>query len=293
MALNFVRSILLGFSVLAMGGLPLGIQRVNAQSTFDWKQLGERTYSTNCGGCHQANGQGIPGAFPPLAEHTAEVYTASGGRSYLINVLLYGVQGEITASGKTFNGAMPAFGQLKDDEVAAVLNHILTSWNNQSKLPGNFAPVLPGEVATARNTRLTAAQTLEQRKKLNLGAKPAQPTATQPPSNTRWFTKAQSTRGKTVYARECLDCHGQNLDDGEFGGAPLKGNSFEAKWTKGTAAPLFAYMSTNMPPASPGSLNPSVYADILAYILEANGYEAGDRELPSDANALQQVRLAR
>lgn len=44
-----------------------------------------------CAGCHQANGQGIPGAFPPLAGHVAEILAKEGGRDYLILVLLYGL----------------------------------------------------------------------------------------------------------------------------------------------------------------------------------------------------------
>ena len=100
------------------------------------------------------------------------------------------------------------------------------------------------------------------------------------------FTSAQVDRGHTEYARSCVDCHGANLDDGEFGGAPLKGNSFKAKWFGMTADALYGFMSSAMPPDRPGRLSPQVYADLEAYILAQNGIQAGTTELPGDLDKL-------
>lgn len=100
------------------------------------------------------------------------------------------------------------------------------------------------------------------------------------------FTAAQVDRGRTEYRQSCLDCHGAQLDDGEFGGAPLKGNSFREKWFGMTADALYGYISTAMPPDRPGRLNPQTYADLTAYILSANGIQAGTTELPTDLEAL-------
>ncbi len=130
-------------------------------------ELGGQVYSGNCAGCHQVNGQGIPGAFPPLAQNLPILYQADGGREYLVNVLLYGLQGPIEALGQSYNGIMPAWAQLGDDEIAAVLNHILTSWDNVTLLD-EFAPILVEEVATARSTNLSSAQVLELRNALDL-----------------------------------------------------------------------------------------------------------------------------
>ena len=59
----------------------------------EWdKTLGEKTY-VNCTACHQANGQGVPSAFPPQAGHAPTLYNAEGGRKYMINTVLYGLQG--------------------------------------------------------------------------------------------------------------------------------------------------------------------------------------------------------
>src|SRR3990172_9553913 len=83
--------------------------------------------------CHPVPGGGIVGVFPPLAGHAPKLVNAD--RAYPIQVLLFGLGGEIEVEGKKYNGAMPAFGdQLKDDEIAAVLNYVLSSWGNDKVL---------------------------------------------------------------------------------------------------------------------------------------------------------------
>jgi len=142
-------------SFLVLGGLA-------AAQGFD----GAKLYSTNCSGCHQAGGQGIPGVFPPLAGHVPQILEAKGGREYLIHVMLYGLQGPIEVKGTKYSGAMPAWAQLKDGEIAAILNHISTSWGN--KFPEGQKPFTPEEVGAGRAQKLTAAQVLEARKALGL-----------------------------------------------------------------------------------------------------------------------------
>ena len=61
-------------------------------------ELGAQTY-TNCDGCHQANGEGIAGVFPPLAGHLPEVVAVDGGKAYLVETLLWGLQGQIEIDG--------------------------------------------------------------------------------------------------------------------------------------------------------------------------------------------------
>ena len=142
---------------------------VYAQS-FDWQDLGETTYAT-CSGCHGAEGAGIPGTFPPHAGHLPNIVAQEGGRSYLINTLLYGLSGEISVLGETYNGAMPAWASLSDEQIAAVLNHELHAWGNDALLPEDFSIILPGEVAAARDADLSPEDVLELRNALELGNK--------------------------------------------------------------------------------------------------------------------------
>jgi mono/diheme cytochrome c family protein len=107
------------------------------------------------------------------------------------------------------------------------------------------------------------------------------------------YTPAQAERGQQSYEHSCQVCHGSSLDNGDFGGAPLRGSWFKDHWGASNAGALFSYMKTAMPPDNPGGLNDTVYADILAFILRENGYPPSGQDLPSDLKALQSMTLAR
>lgn len=112
-----------------------------------------------CFGCHTATGSGIPGTYPPLAGHTAELVKAD--RAYPVKVVLYGIAGEIEIGGKKYNGKMPGFGdQLKDDEVAALMNYILSRWGNEKMLPKGHKEFTAAEVKAQRAKKLTDKQVL-------------------------------------------------------------------------------------------------------------------------------------
>lgn len=100
------------------------------------------------------------------------------------------------------------------------------------------------------------------------------------------YADEQADRGEGRYEKECGECHGNNLRGGLLGGPPLRGVSFEQKFADGApASGLYLFMSTLMPPNSPGRFSPAVYADMMAYILKENGFKAG-APLPSDVDAL-------
>src|SRR5208282_5641173 len=92
------------------------------------------------------------------------------------------------------------------------------------------------------------------------------------------LTAAQASRGQAVYDDNCANCHGANLDNGEFG-PPLRGSAFKMHWSSQSADALFTYIATKMPPAAPAGLSDRAYSDVEAYILRANGVVAGDKEL--------------
>lgn len=129
---------------------------------------GESVFVANCASCHQATGQGIPGAFPTLVGHTPELATAEGGYAYLENLLLYGLQGEINVAGQAYNGVMPAWGQLSDQELADVLNYAVTAWGNADAMPPDYPAFTPEGVAAQRDAALSSAQVYELRQTLGL-----------------------------------------------------------------------------------------------------------------------------
>ena len=90
---------------------------------------GAQIFTQNCASCHQANGQGVAGAFPPLAGSD----WVNGDKKRLGHVLLYGLNGSVQVAGKSYNGNMPAWkGTLSNDDIAAVLTYIRSSWGNKS-----------------------------------------------------------------------------------------------------------------------------------------------------------------
>jgi len=100
------------------------------------------------------------------------------------------------------------------------------------------------------------------------------------------YTAAQASRGEAAYARSCSGCHeGQDAD-----GPLLIGKLFLDRWREDSLGSLFTFARTTMPGNAPGSLDPQVYADVLAFLLEANGLPAGARELtPEIAGRVQLV----
>lgn len=101
---------------------------------------GASVFSGHCAMCHQAAGQGLPGAFPPLAG--SEYAVGDGERA--VRIVLRGLTGPVTVQGQAFNGAMPAWAdQLSDAEIAAVLTYVRSSW-------GNAAPAIAADVVAAQ-----------------------------------------------------------------------------------------------------------------------------------------------
>jgi mono/diheme cytochrome c family protein len=105
------------------------------------------------------------------------------------------------------------------------------------------------------------------------------------------FTQEQVERGKSIYQKNCQDCHGSTLDNGEFGGAPLKGSYFRQHWGAGDVSALFGYVNTLMPPDRPGQLSPQSYVDLTAFLLSNNGYAVGTEELTADEDAQRKMTM--
>ena len=101
---------------------------------------GEAVYLANCAACHQPNGQGLPGAFPPLAQSDF----LQGNRQEVLQAALFGLSGPITVNGVDYNGVMPSMGYLTDQELADAVSYVFASWGN------DMAAVSVEEVAALR-----------------------------------------------------------------------------------------------------------------------------------------------
>ncbi|HEX9665459.1 MAG TPA: cytochrome c [Thermodesulfobacteriota bacterium] len=120
---------------------------------------GKEVFTNVCAACHQQNGQGVPGAFPPLA-----------GSDWLlkdpetpIRIVLHGLSGAIDVKGTTFNNVMPEWGsRLSNQEVAAVLTYARSSWGNEAV---EIIPVMVEQVRS-ENLNRTSAWTSDELKDL-------------------------------------------------------------------------------------------------------------------------------
>jgi len=104
------------------------------------------------------------------------------------------------------------------------------------------------------------------------------------PENPGHYTTEQADRGEALYAGTCVVCHGENLNDGEFG-APLKGSSFSIRWA-GINMEAFFDATREMPPGQANSLSRQQYTDLMAYILQENDVTASEDSLPTDSSML-------
>ena len=110
--------------------------------------LGKRVFTNICMTCHQQNGQGQAGVYPPLAGSE----WAQGSEERIIRIVLQGLSGPITVEGKEYNNAMTPLGSvLKDEQIANVLSYVRQEW-------GNSAPEVKAETV-ARVRAETASRT--------------------------------------------------------------------------------------------------------------------------------------
>jgi cytochrome c oxidase cbb3-type subunit II len=104
---------------------------------------GQSLFVANCAACHQATGEGLPGAFPPLKGNPA---VNDADPTQHIHVVLHGLQGA-NVGGTVYSSPMPPFGTtLNDDDIANIINYERSSWGNHG------APITAKQVAAQRAT---------------------------------------------------------------------------------------------------------------------------------------------
>lgn len=102
---------------------------------------GEKLFAAQCASCHQPNGLGQPGVYPPLAGSD----WVTGDDARIIKIVLAGLAGEVQVKGNTYNNNMPNIGAaLKDAQVAHIVTYVRQAWGN------NAAPVTDARVAEIR-----------------------------------------------------------------------------------------------------------------------------------------------
>jgi nitrite reductase (NO-forming) len=103
-------------------------QEAGSATIEDQIAAGSVLFNGTCSVCHQNNGMGLPGVFPPLAG--SDFLTARSPEK-VISVVINGITGPITVNGEDYNSVMPPMSNLNDDEIANILTYVYNSWGNK------------------------------------------------------------------------------------------------------------------------------------------------------------------
>jgi len=129
---------LIGFAAVLV--LILVAVHAGERSVANAASDGKSIFNTNCATCHQENGMGSPGVFPPLAGNKDVTVTDP---AKIIGTVLHGLNTPLTVNGKQYSGGMPSWkGTLSNADIAAVLTYVRSSW-------GNSAPAVTEKMVAA------------------------------------------------------------------------------------------------------------------------------------------------
>lgn len=166
---------------------------------------GQVAYAANCAACHQANGNGLPGAFPPLAQ--SDFLLADKTRA--IRIVLEGLSGPIVVNGAAYDGVMPAQYHLGDDTIADILTYVMGAWSNQGP------EVTAADVAEIRGTTkkdLAAVQRHQgsSESELLYKGQPSQVSSDEMifSPDAPQMTRSAYEHSRQLYFERCAGCHG-------------------------------------------------------------------------------------
>jgi nitrite reductase (NO-forming)/hydroxylamine reductase len=170
---------------------------------------GQKVFETTCMACHQADGKGLPGAFPPLAGSDYLL----GDKDRAVAVIVNGLEGEVEVNGVKFNSIMPAMTQLSDQEIADALTYALNSWGNaggaiaasQVAAERAKAAATPKKADSPTQHPTTVAELKYQGAPSPAGAEGARILMT---PGAPEMTQAEFQEAQQIYFERCAGCHG-------------------------------------------------------------------------------------
>src|SRR5262245_29377783 len=109
-------------------------------------------------------------------------------------------------------------------------------------------------------------------------------------ANDRVYSDAQAQLGQSIYKQRCASCHGDAMQGQN--GPPLAGSDFLAVWATQPLSDLANKIRVTMPENDPGTLTRQQASDLVAYILRAGKFPAGQTDLVADEAALKTITLS-
>ena len=241
--------------------------QVNERPVKSGEEAGKAAYLANCAACHQADGAGLAGAFPPLKDSD---WIAKDPQAAL-KAVLAGLNGKITVNGNDYNAVMPAMSHLGDADISAILNHVMDEFNDSD------VRFTPAQVATARKAIAGASDPAQgqahpgtsQAVAAYKGA-PSTVTATDVKqvrtAGAPDMTEAEFAQATDIFFQRCAGCHGV-LRKGATG-KPLTPDLTQAKGTDYLKALINFGSPGGMPNFGTGGELSADQVDLMARFLQ-------------------------
>ncbi|MEZ5446709.1 MAG: cytochrome D1 domain-containing protein [Gammaproteobacteria bacterium] len=260
--------VLVSAAIMMSGAAVAEDATVNERLPKQGLDAGKAAYLANCAACHQPEGTGLPGAFPPLAG--SDFLTTNGIEKVTENVLK-GISGKLTVNGVEYNNVMPAMSHLADGDIADIVTYVFNSWGNPG---GEIDAAKVAELRTGLGVPTDAAQgerhpaTKEAEMKYQgapagvTGAETSVALSPEAPA----ITEEEFKQATQIFFERCAGCHGV-LRKGATG-KPLTPDITLAKGTDYLKALINFGSPAGMPNwGSSGQLTPE-QVDIMARFLQ-------------------------
>ncbi|MGD9598215.1 MAG: cytochrome D1 domain-containing protein [Steroidobacteraceae bacterium] len=229
---------------------------------------GEQVYAENCAACHQPNGKGLAGAFPPLA---GSDWLKGRTPAQVAATVLTGLQGELVVNGVTYNSVMPAQSHLSDADIAAVITYVLNQWGNAGgqltadavKEQRNTLAVSTDPAQGQVHPGTSQAQVAYEGAPTTLSAEGVEQVRT---PGAPGMTRPEFTRASEIFFQRCAGCHGV-LRKGATG-KPLTPDLTQARGTDYLKALITFGSPGGMPNFGSGGELAASEVDLMARFLQ-------------------------
>ncbi len=181
------------------------VASANAATLDERISNGEKLFVANCAACHQADGKGLSGAFPPVAESD---YIAEDPMK-AVHAVINGLSGPITVNGTQYNAVMPNLSYLSDSDVADVVTFVVNSFGNKGGEvnAAQVAAARGGENVTGPSDHPVAAST-EMAYKGAPSPITAEDTRSYIDSEGPNITQVEFDTATEIFFQRCAGCHG-------------------------------------------------------------------------------------
>ena len=256
-----------------------------ASSVWAEDDPGKEAYLHNCSACHQPDGKGLTGAFPPLA---GADWLRDKTPAQVAATVLTGLQGEIVVNGVTYNSLMPAQSHISDADIAAIITWVLGSWDNPGgSISAEEVAALRSQLAVSADPAAgevhpgtSQAQVAYEGAPTMLSGAPVRQVRTPGAPD---MTEEEFAQASEIFFQRCAGCHGV-LRKGATG-KPLTPDLTQARGTEYLKALINFGSPGGMPNFGTGGELTAEHVDLMARFLQHTPPNPPEWGLPEMRNS--------